>query len=144
MPDLKVKLCHQKAGTPYFATDGAACFDIIATSRKAQGQHAMLYGTGLKFDIPKGYHIAVYSRSGHGFRDDMRLCNSTGIVDEDYRGEVMVKLTHDGLPHMADWPMVGDRVAQAMLVRNVKTNLVRVEELSNTERGEGGFGSTGK
>jgi len=106
----------------------------------------MLYDTGLVFDIPDGYHIKVYSRSGQGFKYDMRLCNSTGIIDSDYLGTIKVKLTYDGpVSYRPDWPHVGDRVAQAMLVKNVKTDLIEVEEIEKeTERGEDGFGSTGR
>lgn len=144
MPDIKIKLTHPKAKEPVFSSKGAACFDLYAVERNAEGGKAMIYSTGFNVQIPEGYHVEVFSRSGHGFRDDMRLCNCVGIIDSDYRGEIKVKLTHDGLPYMADWPRVGDRVAQAKLVRNVKTTFTVVDELNETDRGESGFGSTGK
>lgn len=142
---LPVKLDHPKAVLPEFKTDGAACFDLTAVSRSPIGSRSVVYDTGVVFDIPGGYHIKVYSRSGHGFNDSLRLANAVGVIDSDYRGPIKVKLTYDGPPHgRPDWPMVGDRVAQAMLVKNVKTEIVEVEEVSETERGENGFGSTGK
>lgn len=142
---LPIKRTHPKAQMPEFQTDGAACFDLVACTREPIGSRAMIYDTGLVFDIPDGYHIKVYSRSGHGFKHDLRLCNSTGIVDSDYLGTVKVKLTYDGPSHgRPDWPYIGDRVAQAMLVKNVKTDLIEVEEIEKeTERGENGLGSTG-
>lgn len=142
---LPVKRTHPKAVMPKFQTDGAACFDLVSVTRKPEGDRSMIYDTGLVFDIPEGYHIKVYSRSGHGFKYDMRLCNSTGIIDSDYIGTIKVKLTYDGpVSYRPDWPYVGDRIAQAMLVKNVKTDLVEVDEIKKqTERGTGGFGSTG-
>lgn len=142
---LPYKLNHPHAQPPKFAHDTDACFDLSAASREPQGR-SMLYDTGLVFDIPEGYHIKAYSRSGLGFKYDMRLCNSTGIIDAGYTDTIKIKLTYDGPPsYRPDWPFVGDRVAQAMLVKNVKTDLIEVEEIDKqTERGDGGFGSTGK
>ncbi len=143
---LPYKRNHPKAKPPIYGSDGAACFDLVAATREPVGNdRVMTYDTGLSFDIPDGYHIKVYSRSGQGFNYDMRLCNSTGIIDADYTGTIKVKLTYDGpVTSRPNWPMVGDRVAQAMLVRNVKTELVEIEEITKeTARGENGFGSTG-
>lgn len=139
---LGVKLLNGKAELPEFKTEGAACFDLVATDWISEGLSHRVYGTGLAFEIPKGYHLKVYSRSGHGFKDNLSLCNSVGIIDADYKGEVKVKLTHTDID-TPNWPWVGDRVAQAMLVKNVKTDIIEVQELSESERGEGGFGSTG-
>ena len=137
---LGVIKLHPKAKIPKFETDGAACFDVVAI-----GREGCVYSTGLAFEIPEGYHIKFYSRSGHGFRDDIRLSNCTGIIDSDYKGEIKVKLAFDGpSSSRPDWPLVGDRVAQGMLVKNVKMELVEVFEQTESERGDGGFGSTGK
>lgn len=142
--ELKIKLLDDNAVMPYFATDGAACFDIVATSVKPHG-NGRIYTTGLAFEIPDGYGLDVFSRSGHGFNYDLSLANSVGIIDPDYKGELMVKLKYAGPLSMApDWPQVGDRIAQARLVKLVPTKLVQVDELSETDRGEGGLGSTGK
>jgi len=142
---LPYKRNHPAAVPPKFAHDTDACFDLTAATREPHGR-SMVYDTGLVFNIPDGYHIKVYSRSGLGFKYDMRLCNSTGIIDSDYLGTIKVKLTYDGpVSYRPDWPMVGDRIAQAMLVKNVKTDLVEVDEIDKeTERGDGGIGSTGK
>lgn len=134
---------HPRAEPPTFGSEEAACFDLTATTRDIKGNTA-LYGTGLHFNIPKGYMLEVYSRSGHGFRDDLMLCNSVGVVDQDYTGEVKVKLTYTG-PDKPDWPHVGDRIAQAKLTKLTKTELIEVEEITKeTKRGENGFGSTGR
>lgn len=143
---LPYKRNHPKAKPPKFAHDDDACFDLTACTREPSGGRSMLYDTGLVFDIPDGYHIKVYSRSGLGFKYDLRLCNSTGIIDAGYLDTIKVKLTYDGpVSYRPDFPMVGDRVAQAMLVKNVKTDLIEVEEIDKqTERGYGGLGSTGR
>lgn len=142
---LTYALTHPRAEPPVFASEQAACFDLTACDRVVLSKKAVLYDTGIVWDIPEGYHIKVYSRSGQGFTYDMRLCNSTGIIDADYTGTIKVKLVYDGNDPRPDWPRIGDRVAQAMLCRNVKTELIEVEEITKvTERGEKGFGSTGK
>ena len=142
--DVLIKRLHDKAKLPIFKTDGSACADVVSVTRTPDGQ-SMIYELGFAMQIPKGYHIKVNSRSGHGFSDNIRLCNSVGIIDSDYRGPVLVKLQYDG-PHYItpDWPWVGDRVAQFELVKNVKTKYEWADELDETERGSGGFGSTGR
>ena len=138
---LGIKLNHPKAVMPEYHSKEAACFDIVAVSRKPSGNTCM-FGTGLQFDIPDGYHVKIYQRSSTGFRDGMSLVNCVGIIDADYTGEVGVKLVrHSG---NEPWPFVGDRIAQAMLVKNVKTELHEITEIKQTERGENGLGSTGK
>ena len=140
--NLKFKKLHPDAVTPTYATDGSACFDLTAISRE-KSFNTCLYQTGLAFEIPKGYVMLVYSRSGHGFNKDIRLSNCVGVVDSDYTGEVMVKLTFDeaGRP---DFPLVGDRIAQAMLIPIQRLGLIETDTLNETERGANGFGSTGR
>ena len=138
---LKVKRLSENAVSPRYATDGAACFDLVATYRTLIGDVA-LYEIGLAFEIPKGHAMLVFSRSGHGFNEGLRLSNCTGVIDSDYRGQVVVKMQSDH--PQPDWPRVGDRVAQAMLVKLPVVELEEVEELTETKRGQGGFGSTGE
>lgn len=134
----------QRAVIPEFKTAQAACFDLVAIGREIIGGNAV-YSTGLALEIPDGYCVEVYSRSGHGFRDDLRLSNCVGIIDADYTGEIKVKMAYDGPSFLtAEWPWVNERVAQAKLVKLVKTEIVEVYEQKETERGVGGFGSTGK
>jgi dUTP pyrophosphatase len=146
MIDLKVKRVHPNAQIPALATSGAACFDMHAVDADTfephpTDRHAVIYRTGLAFEVPPGFALMIYSRSGHGFKEAIRLSNCVGVIDSDYRGEVKVSLRADG-----DMPrriQNGDRIAQAMLTLVPVANLIEVEELSETARGEGGFGSTG-
>ncbi len=137
---LKVMRLSENAVIPQYATDGAACFDLVATDRALRAD-TCLYVTGLAFEVPKGHVMLVFSRSGHGFNEGLRLSNCTGVIDSDYRGPLMVKLQSDQ-PN-PDWPRVGERVAQAMLVKLPMVEFEEVEELTETKRGQGGFGSTG-
>lgn len=148
---LKVKLCREGAKMPIYATPGAACFDIhavtgdypVIVSAHREYQNEQPIATGLQFEIPEGYALMVYSRSGHGFKFDTRLSNCVGVIDSDYRGELFIKLRCDN----EDGHMVvhhGDRIAQAMLIPAPQVPLVQVDELNVTERGTGGFGSTGR
>lgn len=148
---VKIKKLHQDAIVPTYGTSGAACFDLYAIgdgwiSLGECGLPIEFYGactfrTGLAFEVPKGHVMMVYSRSGHGFKHGVRLSNGTGIIDSDYRGELMVRLQNDGEePFMVN---KGDRIAQAMIVRVNQVSFDLVDELGDTERGESGFGSTG-
>lgn len=102
--ELKVKKLHGKAILPTYGTAGAACFDLYALDDGSQQygglpiqfREACTFRTGLSFEIPDGYVMHVYSRSGHGFKNGVRWANSVGVVDSDYVGEVMVCLANDG------------------------------------------------
>lgn len=152
---VKIKKLHPAATIPQYATDGSACFDLHAVTvmgTKIIGAncdygHPITCGTGLSFQIPAGHVMLIFSRSGHGFKQGIRLANCVGVIDSDYRGEVMVKLTKDH-----DWrdeeqlsPLVkpGDRIAQGMVVPYPRVEFMEAD-LSDTERGAGGFGSTGQ
>lgn len=140
---LKVKLLNDAAQMPQYATGGAACFDLHANdSVGVVGGHSVEVSTGLAFEVPVDHVMLVFSRSGHGFKNGVRLANSVGVIDSDYRGEVKVKLHNDG---QGDFVVEqGARVAQAMVLPITRMPLLQVEELSATERGEAGFGSTGQ
>ena len=144
--NLKIKILDKRAMVPTFATEGAACFDLYAMNDEncvveICNRMPVIIRTGLAFEIPQGYAMMIYSRSGHGFKNDVRLANCVGVIDSDYRGEVKVKLTCDNEDFYVSH---GDRIAQAMIipVPAIEGFLVS-NELSETERGEGGFGSTG-
>ncbi len=135
---------HPDAVVPFYGTLGAACFDLYSTESTTVLPQcgSKFIGTGLTFEIPSGYVMLVFSRSGHGFKNDIRLCNSVGVIDSDYRGEVMVKLHNDG---QSEYQVAkGERIAQAMIIPHPPVTFSVVENLSETIRGEGGFGSTGK
>lgn len=149
---LKVKKLHPDAVLPKLATAGAACFDLHAID---VSHHVLLPGrpmkvrTGLAFEVPPGYALMIYSRSGHGFKSNTRLSNCVGVIDSDYRGEILVSLYRDESvnDHFSATSSLkvtsGDRVAQAMLIPVPTVVFEEVDQLSSTDRGEGGFGSTG-
>lgn len=147
MQEIKIKLQHPDVKVPTYATDGAGCFDIYADlppsciSCRVTADTPTEIETGLSFEIPKGKALLVFSRSGHGFKNGVRLANAVGVLDSDYRGQLKVKLTADG-----DGALVvkhGDRIAQGMIIDALQVTFKVVDKLSDTERGIGGFGSTG-
>lgn len=145
---IKIKKTSPLAKTPTYATDGSGCFDLYAINPLATLVHEgypVTFDTGLAFEIPQGYGMFILSRSGHGFNFDTRLANCVGFIDSDYRGEVKVKLTCDK-EHEEAMPMAvkaGDRIAQACILPVPRVGFEITEELSETVRGEGGFGSSG-
>lgn len=140
---VKIKKLNENAVIPQYATSGAACFDLVCVNDVmiTPGREHVALRTGLAFEIPEGYVMMVYSRSGHGFKNGIRLANGTGVIDSDYRGEVMVKMHNDG--STAVLVSAGERIAQAMIVPVPQVELVLSDELSDTARGSGGLGSTG-
>lgn len=142
---IKIKKLHPDAKVPKYATEGAACFDlhaIVQGGPQIVGDAAS-FRTGLAFEIPPGHVMQIFSRSGHGFNQDTRLSNCVGIIDPDYRGEVQVKLRRDSFGGSALAVSNGDRIAQAIVIPYPRVEFEVVEELSSTDRGAGGFGSTG-
>ena len=145
---LNIKKLHEDAIIPTYATPGSACFDLYAVeveenTRLINGK-PQTFRTGLSFEIPAGYVMLVFSRSGHGFNYSTRLSNCVGIVDNDYRGEVMVRLIRDtDSTTSPNFFNTGDRVAQAMIIPFEQISFNIVDSLSETERGESGFGGSG-
>jgi dUTP pyrophosphatase len=144
---LKIKALNSCAQMPYYATEGAACIDFRAPlNPAARGDYVfpgkpLSFKLGLAVEVPEGYALLMFSRSGQGFNSDTRLANCVGVIDSDYRGELNVKLTCDGPNIMRVEP--GDRVCQGMLVQVPRIVIEEVTELGETVRGEGGLGSTG-
>lgn len=139
---LKVKKLHEDAQLPEYATEGAACFDIRSVQDGVVPVNGSLaLSTGLSFEIPEGHVMLVYSRSGHGFKNDVSLSNAVGCIDSDFRGALAIKLSNDGTKDF--YVEKGDRIAQGMIIKYDRISFVEVESLSETLRGEGGFGSTG-
>lgn len=145
---VNIKLKHGGVKLPQYATDGSGCFDIFpdfesnhVQSLSSAGE-VMTIGTGLFFEIPQGKALMVYSRSGQGFRHNVRLANCVGVIDSDYRGELKVKLTMDGDNYLFIKPETA--IAQGMIVDAEQVQFNVVQELSETGRGTGGFGSTDK
>jgi dUTP pyrophosphatase len=150
---VKLKKLHEAAIVPDYQSLQAACFDLHAVAPadwdedNTWAQSSMwaddvgVFRTGLAVEIPPGWVMQIFSRSGHGFKSDVRLANCVGIIDSDYRGEIMVKLTADtNAKHFTVKP--GDRIAQAMIIPIPRVQFEVVDELGTTARGTGGFGST--
>lgn len=141
---LKVKRLTDTAKIPTYAHDGDACFDIYSDGLHSLCGDTMTHKTGVKFSIPNGFALMIYSRSGMGFNDNTRLANCVGVIDSGYTGEVMVKLTRDDGYFDALKYDQGDRIAQAMLIPVPVVEFEEVDDVEDTERGDGGFGSSGK
>lgn len=127
---------------PAYATDGAAGMDVLAAEdvTLAPGtRHAV--ATGLALAIPPGYEVQVRPRSGLALKHGISVPNAPGTIDSDYRGELRVILINHGAEPFA--VRRGDRVAQLVLAPVVRARWLEVEDLDETARGEGGFGSTG-
>ena len=146
---INIKQLSPLAKMPTYATDGSGWFDLYSINtlpRLVQEGHPVVFDTGLAFEIPPGYGMFILSRSGHGFNFDTRLANCVGCIDSDYRGEIKVKLTCDverdeGMPMSV---MPGDRIAQACILPIPRVSFEFVDELGETARGKGVFGSTGR
>lgn len=155
MIQCQVRKLSTDAKLPEYATDGSGCFDIYAyidktkavrTTRIFSGDSEKFH-TGLAFEVPEGYVMLVYSRSGHGFKQNVRLANCVAVIDSDYRGELMISLTKDQITsdRLAAMDVShGVAIAQGMIIPIPKVEFLEVNELSETVRGESGFGSTDK
>ena len=148
--NLKVKALSPKIGAeipaPFYATPGAAAMDLHACIDGAMtipaGGRAMI-PTGIAIALPSPDYVAlVYARSGLGIRFGVAPANCVGVIDSDYRGEVKVGLQNSGGEPYTVRP--GDRIAQLMVAPVIRARIELVDELDETERGAGGFGSTGK
>lgn len=144
MPDIRVKKLHPNASLPIQANHGDAGYDLVATSCFTTGE-VITYGTGLAIEIPEGYVGLVYPRSSI-YKLQLQLCNSVGVIDSGYRGEILVKFRH--IPRfygdVSEVYSIGDRVAQLVIQKLPEINFVESENLSYTSRGESGFGSSGR
>lgn len=140
--NVKVKKLVPEAIMPKYAKDGDAGADICAVNSAfipAGGTH--IVKTGLSIELPDGYEAQIRSRSGLAAKKSVFVLNSPGTIDCGYRGEICVILHNAG---SEDFVIeVGDRIAQMVIKKVNQFNFVEVDELSNSERGEGGIGSTG-
>lgn len=143
---VKIKKTEDRAKIPYYQTKGAAGFDLHSIDTVSiQAGSTMLVRTGLAFEIPEGYELQIRPRSGMSAKTKVRISNSPGTIDSDYRGEV--KIIVDNISqNQADSYRIqeGDRIAQAILQKVEQAEFEQVDELSNTKRGSGGFGSSGQ
>lgn len=144
MINVKVTKTNSQALIPSYMSTGAAGCDVHACiSEKAvimPGERAAV-PTGLSVEIPEGFEIQVRPRSGLAFKKGVTVINSPGTIDSDYRGEIKVLVVNLGNEPVEILPQ--DRIAQLVLQQVNQIDWVEVEKLSTTERGAGGFGSTG-
>ena len=142
--NIKYKVLNELAKEPTRGSEYAAGYDLYAATDREISlfpHTTQLIGTGLAFELPDGYFGAVYARSGLASKKGLRPANCVGVVDSDYRGEVIVAL-HNDSDHIMTID-AGERIAQLVLMPYVNMTFEQVEELNTTNRGEGGFGSTG-
>ncbi len=143
---VKIKKLSDKAVIPKQADSGSAGMDLTATSEKLVMEGAVSYieyGTDLAFEIPEGFMGLIFPRSSISSATSLILSNSVGVIDSSYRGEVKFRFKSI-IPQGSKKYKVGDRVGQLIILPYPAVDLELVEELSNTERGSGGYGSTGK
>jgi dUTP pyrophosphatase len=140
---VKLKKLHPDAVLPEKATVGSAGFDLVAIeqAKLPGGGGRAVVSTGIAMELPKGYEAQVRPRSGNAAKHGLTVLNSPGTIDADYRGEVKVILVNFG-PFYTVNP--GDKIAQIVIQKVPDVEFEVVEELSDTDRGAGGFGSTGK
>jgi len=143
MVTIKTKILSPYAVVPMFATWGAAGADLYSTADVVVGPMCVAgIPTGLAFEIPPGYEMQIRSRSGMVAKRWLSVANGVGTIDSDYRGEVWVLIYNASAT--AKGIAKGERIAQAVIAAVPQVSYQVVEELVGTERGEGGFGSTGK
>jgi dUTP pyrophosphatase len=136
---VRIKKLNENAVIPTYAKEGDAGMDLVITSIITRNEGDVTYGFGIALEIPKGFVGLVFPRSSIR-KYDLSLTNSVGVIDSGYRGEIQATFKRSGVYAYA----VGDRGAQIMIIPHPHVDFVEVNELTNTERGEGGFGSTGK
>lgn len=145
---VKVKKLSPNAVMPKQADSGSAGMDLVATSMKAvldkdTSITYLSYGTSLAFEIPEGYVGLLFPRSSISNQTNLTLANSVGVIDSSYRGEVSFRFR--SVPGGVNRNYkIGDRIGQLVIIPYPKVIMVESEELSETERGTGGYGSSGK
>jgi len=140
---VKIKRLHPDAVIPRYTKIGDAGMDLTAISKSVSEEDIVTYGTGLSIEIPEGHVGLIFPRSSI-YKMDLYLTNAVGVIDSGYRGEIMAKFALTEGPQWAKSYNVGDRVMQLIIIPYPQIEFEEVTELSNTERGEGGFGSTGQ
>lgn len=144
---VKIKKLHKDAVIPKYAKPGDAGMDLTAISADIDffEDRQVTYKTGIAIEIPEGYVGLIYPRSSI-CKKDLYLTNAVGVIDSQYRGEIIFKFNIDSNFVSSAAPeiyAVGDRIGQLIIMPYPKIELEEVEELSSSERGTGGFGHTG-
>ena len=146
--EVKIRKLYENSKVPTRGSMAAAGYDLYAIVNNQDGFIEIKphtnekIGTGIAIEIPEGYFGAIAARSGLARKENLRPSNCLGIVDADYRGEVMVALHNDSNTSRFITP--DERIAQLIILPFMDIDFVEVEELSDTDRGAGGFGHTGK
>ncbi len=141
MPKIKIKKIHPNAIIPKYAHEGDAGMDLSSVGNIViKPGEIVLVPTGLKLELPFGYELQIRPRSGLALNKGITLPNSPGTIDYGYRGELKVILINHGKENFHIKPR--DKIAQAVLNKTETAEIEEVNELNNTSRGEGGFGST--
>jgi dUTP pyrophosphatase len=145
MPILKVRRLRATAASPGYQSAHAAGMDLAAdldAPVMLKPMERAAVSTGIALEIPPGFEGQVRPRSGRAIKEGLTLVNSPGTIDSDYRGELKVLLVNLGEREITIRP--GDRIAQLVIAPVVRVEVVEVEELAESSRGEGGFGHTGR
>ena len=142
---VNIKKLDENAKVPTYGTEFSAGADLYALADASviiEGGETVLMHTGIAMEIPEGYVGLVFARSGLATKKNLAPANKVGVIDADYRGEIMVALhNHGATPQTVE---CGERIAQIAIVPFLKAEFEECDELSDTVRGAGGFGSTGK
>lgn len=142
---VRIKKLNERAVTPTYGSAGSAGGDLYSAEENditvAPGQTAFI-GTGLAVEIPQGLVGLVYARSGLACKKGLAPANKVGVIDSDYRGEIKVALYNHGKESQT--VAKGERIAQLVIAPFVFAEYEETDDLSDTVRGEGGFGSTGR
>lgn len=139
--EVRIKKITENAKMPTKAHATDAGYDLYAASTSVDKNYNVVYGTGIAVEIPAGYVGLVFPRSSIASKDIM-LSNSVGVIDSGYRGEVMAKFKR--VTGEFDSYQVGDRIAQLIIIPYPEVVFVEADELTDSDRGIGGYGSTGK
>ena len=143
--EIKVKKVRENAVVPKIATSGSAAADLYACIEEpltVPARGSAVVPAGIAIAVPEGYGAFIFARSGLGIKHGIAPRNCVGVIDSDYRGEICVGLMNNSNEDYVIQPK--DRIAQMAIMPVMAADYVLCEELSDTERGEGGFGSTGK
>lgn len=139
---VKIKKTHPNGKIPTYATDGSGAFDFYSAEDVQYGlTETKAINLGVAMEVPNGHVMLLFPRSSIGKNTGFRMANSVGVIDSDYRGTIHA--LYENVYLQADCIKQGDRIAQGIIVPIPKVEFEEVEELSTTERDEGGFGSTG-
>lgn len=142
---IKIKKLTDTAKTPTRGSEYAAGYDLYADIKEnvqIKPHETVKIGTGLAMEIPDGYFGAIFARSGLAAKEGLRPANCVGVCDSDYRGEYIVAIHNDS--EETRTVTAGERIAQLVVMPYLPVTFDEVAELTDTNRGEGGFGSTGK